>query len=247
MPRIRALLFDVGDTLWHAPSPPTAAEFRAMAAARSRAFLGARGYEGGDSDLYARAAWDSLIDAMARAEASTRVEPDYTAEARAALARAGLDLEREETAAFLDAIYISGAEGGKRAFPEAPGVLRELKRRGYLLATVTNRAFGGERFRRELREADLDPGWDAHAISVEVGYLKPHAALFEHALNALSVQAAEALMVGNSLLEDVAGAARLGIHTAWRRSPPDAEGIEPDVTVGSLDELLALPCLVGVS
>jgi putative hydrolase of the HAD superfamily len=218
-----------------------------MAAARARTFLESRGRESGGADAYARTAWDALIDAMVRAEATTRVEPDYTAEARAALERAGLSLERAETEAFLDAIYISGAEGGKRAFPEAPDVLRELKRRGLLLATVTNRAFGGERFRRELREADLDPGWDAHAISVEAGYLKPHAALFEHALRELAVAPAEALMVGNSLLEDVAGAARLGIHTAWRRSPPDAEGVEPDVTVDSLDELLALPCLGGPS
>jgi phosphoglycolate phosphatase-like HAD superfamily hydrolase len=116
-----------------------------MAAARARAFFEARGRDVKDADVFARAAWDALIEAMGRAETSTRAEPDYSAEAKRALGRAGLVLDRAETAAFLDAIYISGAEGGKRAFPEAPDVLQQLKGRGFLLATVTNRAFGGER------------------------------------------------------------------------------------------------------
>jgi len=51
----------------------------------------------------------------------------------------------------------------------------------------------------------------------------------------------EALMVGNSLAEDVAGAQAVGIRAAWRRSAPDAEGVTADVTFDELSELLALP------
>jgi FMN phosphatase YigB (HAD superfamily) len=50
-------------------------------------------------------------------------------------------------------------------------------------------------------------------------------------------------MVGDSLREDVAGAARLGIYTAWKRSRPDAAGVEPDVIFDDLEELLRLPVL----
>jgi FMN phosphatase YigB (HAD superfamily) len=50
-------------------------------------------------------------------------------------------------------------------------------------------------------------------------------------------------MVGNSLAEDVAGAQRMGIAAAWRKSPPDADGVRPDYTFTELCELLAEPDL----
>jgi len=159
------------------------------------------------------------------------------------LAPLGIALTRDEAAGLLEAIYVSGAEGGKEAYPDAGPVLAELRRRGFLLAAVTNRAFGGERFRADLRDAGLDIGWDAEAVSVEVGYLKPHRALFDHALTCLGVAAPQALMVGNSLAEDVAGAQAIGMAAAWRRSPPDAEGVVPDFTFDELSELLAWDAL----
>jgi putative hydrolase of the HAD superfamily len=110
---------------------------------------------------------------------------------------------------------------------------------------VTNRAFGGERFRADLAATGLDIGWDAESVSVEVGYLKPHRALFEHALRALCVRADEALMVGNSLLEDIAGAQALGIRAAWKRSAPDAENVDPEYTFDDVGELLDVPILRG--
>jgi FMN phosphatase YigB (HAD superfamily) len=80
---------------------------------------------------------------------------------------------------------------------------------------------------------------------VEVGYLKPHPAIFEHALGALAVAASETVMVGNSLAEDVGGAQRLGMATAWRRCAPDAEGVMPDFAFDELTELLGMPGLEG--
>jgi putative hydrolase of the HAD superfamily len=138
---------------------------------------------------------------------------------------------------------VSGTDGGKIAFADANDTLAELRRRGFLLGTVTNRAFGGERFRQDLRDAGITVDWDAEAVSVEVGYLKPHPALFEHALGELGLEAEEALMVGDSLAEDVAGAQRVGMATAWRVGPADAEGVEPDYQFSELSELLRLPIL----
>jgi FMN phosphatase YigB (HAD superfamily) len=103
-------------------------------------------------------------------------------------------------------------------------VLLELRRRGFLLGAVTNRAFGGERFRADLRDAGLDIGWDAESVSVEVGYLKPHPAIFEHALAGLAVAAHQTVMVGNSLSEDVAGAQRLGSRRPGGDARPMPKG-----------------------
>jgi HAD superfamily hydrolase (TIGR01549 family) len=140
---------------------------------------------------------------------------------------------------------VSGAEAGKRAYDDAAAVLQELRGRGLKVGMVTNRAFGGPRFRGDLLAAGLDFEWDAEAVSVEVGYKKPHPRIFEHALAALGLRARAVLMVGNSLAEDVAGAQRLGMAAAWRRSAPDAEGVAPDFVFDELSELLALPGLAG--
>lgn len=237
----RAILFDIGDTLWHSRAAPPPEEFRRLAGLRAAAFLQGLGVGHSDSALVARTAWDAMEDAMRAARSTDRVEPDYGEVSRRAVSTIGLDLSRAQARALLDAIYVSGIEGGKAAFDDAAPVLSALRDRGFRLAVVTNRAIGGERFRADLRDAGLDIGWDAEAVSVEVGYLKPHPALFEFALNALQMKASQALMVGNSLMEDIAGAQALGMAAAWRRSAPDAEGVVPDYAFNELTELLDIP------
>lgn len=240
---VRALLFDVGDTLWHAPAPPPPAVFRHLAAKRAAETLARLGLAG-DAALIARVAWDTLEAAMTEARRGPAFrEPDYAAVVVDVLNSEGVHLRAAQVTELLEDIYVSGIESGKVNFPEARPALLELKARGFLLATVTNRAFGGVRYRCDLQACGLDVGWDAHAVSVEVGYLKPHAAPFQAALRALSIEPGDAIMVGNSLREDVAGAQALGIRAAWRRSMPDAEGVIPDWTFESLDELLAIPDL----
>ena len=65
---------------------------------------------------------------------------------------------------------------------------------------------------RELfAEIGLLDRLDAVALSAEVGKRKPHPAIFEAALAQVGVEAGEALMVGDRLREDVAGAQALGM------------------------------------
>lgn len=243
---IRAILFDVGDTLWHAPNPPSPAWFRALATERAGAVLARFGFPEADSVAVARAAWEAIENAMRSAKHGNLREPYYAELARDAIGALGPALSVSQVEELLDAIYVSGAEGGKVAYDGAAELLRNLKERRYLLATATNRAFGGDRFRADLQEAGLDPGWDAHSVSVEVGYLKPHPAVFEHALAQLGVAPGEALMVGNSLAEDIAGAQQLGMRTAWRRSKPDAQNVTPDFTFYEPLGLLACPLLEAI-
>jgi len=237
----RAVLFDIGDTLWHSGGAPPAEEFRRLAAERAAEELRRLGVHRADPAAVARSAWVAMEEAMRRARATDLVEPDYAAVSQQALSGLGIELSRNEAGGLLEATYISGIEGGKAPFPGARDTLLRLRERGFLLATVTNRAFGGERFRADLRDAGLDIGWDAEAVSVEVGFLKPHPAIFRFALDRLSARPSEVLMVGNSLAEDVAGAQALGIAAAWKRSAPDAEGVTPDFVFDELAELLGWP------
>lgn len=237
----RAILFDIGDTLWHSRAAPPPETFRRMAAERAAFELRALGLSHSDPALVAKSVWQAMEEAMRRARQTDLVEPDYGTVAQAALRELGLELGVEAAGRLLEATYVSGIEGGKAPFSDARETLLALRERGFLLGAVTNRAFGGERFRVDLRDAGLDIGWDMEAVSVEVGFLKPHPAIFEYALAHLKLEPAEALMVGNSLAEDVLGAQQLGIRAAWRRSVPDAKGVRPDFEIDEVRELLTIP------
>ena len=90
--------------------------------------------------------------------------------------------------------------------------------------------------------------FDAIAISETVGWRKPRKEIFQAVLDELEVAPDEVLHVGDSLRADIAGAAPLGMRTAWitrRVRDPEArlrehEGPVPDHQVADLAELLEL-------
>jgi FMN phosphatase YigB (HAD superfamily) len=95
-------------------------------------------------------------------------------------------------------------------------------------------------------------GWFATVVSSEAaGAEKPAAAPFERALAKLAVPATEAVMVGNRLDRDVAGAQALGLRTVWLRWSPRyptrraAGDPVPDATIASLRELPAAVARLG--
>ena len=114
--------------------------------------------------------------------------------------------------------------------------LAELRRHGLRLALVSN----GQRDLEEFaRHHSLDI--DACVGSLAHGRVKPHRSIFEAALAALDVEAAEAAMVGDSYDDDIAGARALGMRAILL----DRDGLhvgEPD----RIDTLLALPAALGL-
>ncbi len=99
--------------------------------------------------------------------------------------------------------------------------------------------------REVLARAGLAPHLSSVAISEAVGIRKPRREIFEAALAGLGAAPEECLHVGDSLRADVAGAAALGIRTAWitrRLGDPAAElarheGPRPDWQIADLAEL----------
>lgn len=99
-----------------------------------------------------------------------------------------------------------------------------------------------------LDGADFRRHLDAVVISETVGWRKPRKEIFEAVLEELDVAPDEVLHVGDSLRADVAGAAPLGMHTAWitrRVRDPEKQlrehdGPPPDHQVSDLVELLDL-------
>lgn len=72
---------------------------------------------------------------------------------------------------------------------------------------------------------------------------KPDAKVFRHALGQLGAQPWEAVMIGDNLHTDIAGAQSLGICAIWvdweSKGLPECSPTTPDSTVRSVAELLA--------
>lgn len=116
-------------------------------------------------------------------------------------------------------------------------VLDELRRVGLQLGVVSNGI-------RDLTEFVAHHRLDVDAIvdSRSHGRVKPHPTIFQSALDQLGVGAAEAVMVGDSLEEDVEGARALGMRAVLIDRADRHPEIEERLT-----DLYGLPAALGVA
>jgi putative hydrolase of the HAD superfamily len=96
--------------------------------------------------------------------------------------------------------------------PDADAVVRDLAR-DYRLALVTNGAPDVQR--EKLSHTALAPSFEAMIISAEIGVGKPDPRIFQAALAALDLGPEDAVMVGDSLARDIAGAHAAGLRAIW--------------------------------
>ena len=79
-------------------------------------------------------------------------------------------------------------------------------------------------------------------ISADTGYRKPNPLIFKKILDAMRLEPADILFVGDTPLDDVLGSKGVGMHSAWirRRGRELPEGIPaPDIIISDLAELPA--------
>lgn len=246
---VRAVLFDLGDTLWHIPNPPPAEEVRRETVRRIFELLRSWGidpeaeeglfYLGRDIRLTVEAAVRTAWEGDLR-------EPDYGELARRVAEEKGLALTAEQGRQLWETWNLGGAFFRRELFADAIETLETLQARGFRLGCVTNRSFGGPAFMREVEEHGLRRFFEVLAVSCDLGYMKPHPKIYHHALDALDLSPQETAMVGDSLRADVGGAQALGMTAVWRRRPGSQEaqdGVRPDFVVDELRELLSLPIL----
>lgn len=128
-------------------------------------------------------------------------------------------------------------------YDEVPGVLRELTANGVRVGLISNSNRCLESFQSHF---ELQGLIGATVSSPDHGFMKPHPSIFSEALQRLGVQPADALMVGDSVRDDVEGALRAGlraalVHRSDRPHPRAEELASRGVPVlRSLHELLNL-------
>lgn len=127
--------------------------------------------------------------------------------------------------------------GKRAAFPETAQVLAVLEGRFQLAigSTTDTAPLLADLERNELRISHI-------YTSEMVGAYKPRLAFYEKILDSLGVAPQEALFVGDSLLDDVAGPQQAGMRGCWvnRKGAKAVCGVSPDFEITDLTGLQAI-------
>jgi putative hydrolase of the HAD superfamily len=177
-------------------------------------------YEGDDDELRVMRAW----------------APGFRRDAwRDALERQGI--EDDQLAAELGERFGEERRARHETFEDAAPVLDAL-RGDYRLALVTN---GASCLQREKFEASgLADRFDAVVVSGDLRSAKPDPSVYACALDAVGARPRDAVMVGDSLANDVDGPIAAGLRAIWLNRGGESRPADRDDIV-EIADLHALP------
>ncbi len=223
---IRAVTFDLDDTLW-AVEPAIERAERDL-----RTWLDAN-----CPDMAARYDREALFKVRAAIVAKTPHLQHDVSELRVqvlktALLRTGHGAAEAERLARTGFEVFLSARHAIEYYDHAAEVLRTLGRR-YLIGALTNG-------NADVRRLDIGPLFHFAIQAGEVGRAKPEPAMFEEAMRRTRLRPGEIVHVGDHPENDVAAARRLGWYTVWvnrERSPRPKGAADADAEVACLSEL----------
>jgi 2-haloalkanoic acid dehalogenase type II len=215
---IRALLFDLDDTLW--PITPVIERAEALL------FEWLREQVPLVTERYTIAAMRARRSELMAANPRFRV--DLWALRHAALHDA-------DTTRITEAMDVfTTARNQVTLFEDVLECLPRLAER-ITLGSLTNGA-------ADLQQIGLDHHFSVSLAAHEIGRAKPDPAVFRAACEALALPPSEVAYVGDDLRLDVEGAQKAGLRGLWLNrygaaKPAEQSHIEPDATLASLHEL----------
>ncbi len=132
---------------------------------------------------------------------------------------------------------------GVALYADTKPVLESLRQRGYKIGLITNSMMPMWMRDIELQAYEIIEYFDVRLTSGDVGYMKPHPAIYHKAVEELNISPEQALFVGDRPANDIAGANAAGLISVLM-SPPHIErelnDIAPDHIITSLSELLPI-------
>jgi HAD superfamily hydrolase (TIGR01509 family) len=210
-PRLRAVLFDWGDTLFHAPHPPEVI----ISAARDAGVA--------VSEADARRLWDELWTEGKTPEEIAKGR-DLSPEAHRHV-WTDLFKRADRVAPGLSAALYERVMDPNSWIPyaDARPTLEAVRARGLRVGVVSNVPAD---LRPVFAKHDLERLVDSFTHSFEVGAEKPDPAIFLAAANALGVKPSETLMVGDHQVDRGAEAAGMRVFILSAEFGGDVRGLD---------------------
>lgn len=247
MPAIRAVIFDLGGTLWEYRPGLTVEGVLSTVAPKAIALLPPAQAATVTPEQVAVAVRRAYLDLEHEAQdGDAKPVPAELCVSRG-LASLGVEIGTETAREMLMALYVSEART-TRLLPGAEELLAALVGAGLRLGIISNRMYGGDLLLNDLDYFGISHYFSSLVASCDVGFMKPNPALFRRALDDLGVSPEEALLVGDDPRADVEGALAAGMRAIWVRRPPTRTDEPPRgvPSVTALDEVLPILQTMGL-
>jgi putative hydrolase of the HAD superfamily len=235
---VRAILFDLGHTLWDVRYDEALAVpiYRSVRRRLGRSAAGPVPSPERLREAVTKRWADEETDVMRNGRLDQRPAADIIAEGLATL---DIRVSQRVLDRITDDILLPDA-WGRYVEGDTLATLRALKERGLTLGVVSNTYQRGQVLRDQLAEVGALPHMDVTVFSSDVGLRKPHPSLFQTPLAELGVSPEDAVFVGDSPEADVRGAQGVGMRAVlthqYRQEP--VEDVTPDRIIQRLPEVI---------
>ncbi|MCH8949188.1 MAG: HAD family hydrolase [Chloroflexi bacterium] len=238
MTQIRAVIFDLGHTVWDFAPRENVRRLNAL-----RLHLRLReSLEGAvpSPNALDKALIATFVRWMKSWEGDSLEQPPSEELVREALAT--VDLAVPDALLRDLTLLLFGSEVDVPVIePDTLAALDRLDRRGIAMGCVTNTILLEEAIAELLAKLGLRRYLQSYIVSSNTDYRKPHPSLFLRALDELGVPPEEALFVGDRLVDDIGGAQGVGMRAVlthqYRQEPLEGAARAPDAVVRRLGEL----------
>jgi HAD superfamily hydrolase (TIGR01662 family) len=209
---IRGIIFDLGNTLIHFTGDWNRVLEQSWQSLAD--FLVQKGYAIERDDFVD--AFRKLFESRYYARAYDHVEQPTSDLFRQVMEKFGYD--HLETSEIEEAVYHFYILSEKQWTPRESvnEVLDGLRTQGYRMALISN-AGDTPNVQRLLEKASLTDYFEPTLVSATEGIRKPHVGLYQKIVAAWHFSPDQIVMIGDSLMEDILGAQRSGIHQIWMR------------------------------
>jgi len=238
--RIRAVLFDLGETLVNFGKIDSGRLFK-EAGRRSYTFLKKLNQPVG---RFRRYFWRNMWGLYVRYYISLITGRDF--DSLALLEKygrmRGFNLSREEWQE-LNWLWYEPLRKRARTEPDLAETLTKLTEAGLKLGIVSNTFVSAGALDRHLTEEGLIGFFDTRVYSCEFGFRKPDKRIFLEAARQVGAEPANIIYVGDRINKDVKGALRAGMKPVLKKAYTNAGKKAPD-GVERIDNIAELPELV---
>jgi len=211
---LKAILFDLGDTLFDFEPMDTRAIFE-EASRRTYEYLQSGGHRLPRFDRYFRLQYSAVRWAYFWSKITRRDFNGFDLLCRLCR-RMGLSLDQPALRELAWRWYEPVTRYNTVAADVIP-TLCKFRDRGLKLAIVSNTFVPGFALDRHLELHGLLEFFPVRVYSSEVGYRKPHPRIFQIALQSIGVKPANAIFVGDLVKTDILGARRAGMVAVLRQ------------------------------